>query len=181
MLTSRSGTLQQCFDNHSDLNQHNMIAFQKVASQCEIMLQEDRRYFIFGVFKTDTRTDDHCQAIWLKQLIRCYKHMLKFSQNETEKKEVITKGKECVARLQESLPSMEDRTCFQGLQFSVGEFCECIEDYAEAAKILDTLCPNLKEQDLIKEKLKKYEKKASILFIKCICQSNDIDRAKKTV
>ncbi|VDH96228.1 Hypothetical predicted protein [Mytilus galloprovincialis] len=179
MLTERSGTLQQYIDDHSDLKQHNVIAFQKVASRCEIMLQEDRRYFIFGVFKTDTRTDDHCQAIWLKQLIRCYKHMLKFAQNETEKKEVITKGKECVARLQESLPSMEDRTCFQGLQFSVGEFCECIEDYAEAAKILDKLCPNLKEQDLIKEKLNKYEKKASILFIKCMCKSNEIDRAKK--
>ncbi|VDI78804.1 Hypothetical predicted protein [Mytilus galloprovincialis] len=164
MLTERSGTLQQCIDDHSNLKQHNMIAFQKVASRCEAMLQEDRRYFMFGIFKTDTRTDDHCQAIWLKQLIRCYKHMLRFAQNETEKKEVITKGKECVARLQESLPSMEDRTCFQGLQFSVGEFCECIEDYDEAAKILDTLCPNLKEQDLIKEKLNKYEKKASILL-----------------
>ncbi|XP_052087243.1 uncharacterized protein LOC127724345 [Mytilus californianus] len=179
MLTERSGTLQQCIDDHSDLKQHNMIAFQKVASRCEAMLQEDRRYFMFGIFKTDTRTDDHCQAIWLKQLIRCYKHMLRFAQNETEKKEVITKGKECVARLQESLPSMEDRTCFQSLLFSVGEFCECIEDYTEAEKILETLCPNLTGQELIKEKLNKYEKKASILFIKCICKSNEIDRAKQ--
>ncbi|CAG2231884.1 unnamed protein product [Mytilus edulis] len=166
MLTERSGTLQQCIDDHSNLKQHKMIAFQKVASRCEAMLQEDRRYFMFGIFKTDTRTDDHCQAIWLKQLIRCYKHMLQFAQNETEKKEVITKGKKCVARLQQSLPSMEDRTCFQGLQFSVGEFCECIEDYDEAAKTLETLCPNLTDHELIKEKLNKYEKKASILLHK---------------
>ncbi|XP_063401890.1 uncharacterized protein LOC134686148 [Mytilus trossulus] len=182
MLTSRSGTLQQCFDNHSDLNQHNMVAFQKVASRCVKMLQEECRYFMFGIFKTDTRKDDHFQAICLKQLIRCYKHMLQFAQNETEQNEVMIKGKECVSRLKQSLPSMEDRTFFPSLQFSVGEFYECIEDYAEAAKVFEKLCPKcirFANQELINEKLNKYEKKASIMLIKCKCKNNEIDLAKK--
>lgn len=182
MLTSRSGTLQQCFDDHSDLNQHNIIAFQKVASRCVKMLQEECRYFMFGIFKTDTRKDDHYQAICLKQLIRCYKHMLRFAQNETEQNEVMIKGKECVTRLKQSLPSMEDRTYFPSLQFSIGEFCECIEDYAEAAKVFEKLCPNcirFANQELINERLNKYEKKASIMLIKCKCKNNEIDLAKK--
>jgi hypothetical protein len=74
-----------------------MATFQKVADRCEIMLQEDTRYYVFGVYKMDTKQDEHNQAIWLKQLIRCYRNMLGCAVDQSEKEDVTNKGRACVA------------------------------------------------------------------------------------
>jgi pentatricopeptide repeat protein len=182
MLTERSGTLQQCIEDRPALQQHNMATFQKVADRCEIMLQEDTRYYVFGVYKMDTKQDEHNQAIWLKQLIRCYRNMLGCAVDQSEKEDVTNKGSACVKRLQESLPSIENRTPFVSIQFSIGEFYDCIGDKNSAEKIFESLTPDVllsQHEDLTKDKLRKYEKKASILLIKCLCENNKMDMARQ--
>lgn len=182
MLTERSGTLQQCIEDRPALQQHNMATFQKVADRCETMLQEDTRYYVFGVYKMDTKQDEHNQAIWLKQLIRCYRNMLGCAVDQSEKEDVTNKGRACVIRLQESLPSIENRTPFVSIQFSIGEFYDCIGDKNSAEKIFESLTPDVllsQHKDLTKDKLRKYEKKASILLIKCLCENNKMDMARQ--
>jgi pentatricopeptide repeat protein len=108
--------------------------------------------------------------------------MLGCAVDQSEKEDVTNKGSACVKRLQESLPSIENRTPFVSIQFSIGEFYDCIGDKNSAEKIFESLTPDVllsQHEDLTKDKLRKYEKKASILLIKCLCENNKMDMARQ--
>ncbi|XP_052090134.1 uncharacterized protein LOC127726709 isoform X2 [Mytilus californianus] len=166
LLTKRSGTIQQAIEN-SHFPETDLKKLKNIAERCLYSVEDkSSRYFLFGTVFMETDSDVFNKVIWLKQLVRCYKRMLKVAEDESERDEIEQKGKDHVNHLYGLIQEFKHTSSFPSLLLCIGEFYQCIRDFHRARITFRQLYskPTQPEQ---KVKARKHERKAYIYYLQC--------------
>ncbi|VDI04320.1 Hypothetical predicted protein [Mytilus galloprovincialis] len=167
LLTKRSGTIQLALLEKSHMPQIDLENLQLIANKCLLALEEKNTYFLFGIVFLETEHDKFNKVTWLKQLIRCYKIMLRKAKDETKRKEITHQGQEYVNHLETLIKAFEHTSAFPSLLLCIGEFYQCIRDFQSAKTTFKKLFPQLTQAEQ-KVKTRKHDRKSYIYYLQCL-------------
>ncbi|CAC5424539.1 unnamed protein product [Mytilus coruscus] len=167
LLTKRSGTIQLALIEKSGMPQTDLKDLNEIAEKCLRSLTERNTYFLFGIVCLETESDEFNKVIWLKQLVRCYKIMLRRAKDETKMEEIKQQGQKHVKHLEKLIKEFEHTSALPSLLLCIGEFYQCIRDFQSAKTTFKKLFPKLTQAEQ-KVKTRKHDRKSYIYYLQCL-------------
>ncbi|CAC5393383.1 unnamed protein product [Mytilus coruscus] len=177
MLTERS-VIQSTMDPTLAFNEPSSEVLKQNLSVCEARFYERKHYMEFGILKMSTEENDYNRMLWLKQITRIYRLLLK------KNKELSSVGLKWAESLSAEIQKMKTSTAYPSLMISLGDLYFALGQVSPAECCFVEFIPKLEDKGNQKSNLDKYQRRACINYIKCRIQNcndkhNDLETLSK--
>ncbi|XP_052088263.1 uncharacterized protein LOC127725374 [Mytilus californianus] len=177
MLTERS-VIQSTMDPTLAFNEPSSEVLKKNLAICEARFYEKKHYMEFGILKMSTEENDYNRMLWLKQITRIYRLLLK------KNKEFSSVGLKWAESLSAEIQKMKTSTAYPSLMISLGDLYLALGEISTAECCFREFIPKLEDKGNKKPDLNKYQRRACINYIKCRIQNyndknNDLETLSK--
>lgn len=177
MLIERS-VIQSTMDPTLAFNEPSSEVLKQNLAICETRFYERKHYMEFGILKMSTEENDYNRMLWLKQITRIYRLLLK------KNKEFSSDGLKWAENLSAEIQKMKTSTAYPSLMISLGDLYFALGQISSAECCFGEFIPKLEDKGNEKSNLNKYQRRACINYIKCRIQNyndknNDLETRSK--
>lgn len=177
MLIERS-VIQSTMDPTLAFNEPSSEVLKQNLAICETRFYEKKHYMEFGILKMSTEENDYNRMLWLKQITRIYRLLLK------KNKEFSSDGLKWAENLSAEIQKMKTSTAYPSLMISLGDLYFALGQISSAECCFGEFIPKLEDKGNEKSNLNKYQRRACINYIKCRIQNyndknNDLETRSK--
>lgn len=177
MLIERS-VIQSTMDPTLAFNEPSSEVLKQNLAICETRFYEKKNYMEFGILKMSTEENDYNRMLWLKQITRIYRLLLK------KNKEFSSGGLKWAENFSAEIQKMKTSTAYPSLMISLGDLYFALGQISSAECCFGEFIPKLEDKGNEKSNLNKYQRRACINYIKCRIQNyndkhNDLETRSK--